>query len=78
MISAYDEIVEFIAAGTSPSSVVSFVPSSDAKERVAELIHRQKTEGITEAESAELDRVLHLEHIMRLAKVRARHYLSNG
>jgi hypothetical protein len=29
---AYEEVIEFIAAGTSPSSVIGFQPSEAAKE----------------------------------------------
>lgn len=72
MIRAYDEIVEFIAAGTTPAGVVGFQPSEDTKNRVADLIHREKTTGLSPEESSELDHYLHTEHIMRLAKARAR------
>ena len=38
---AYEEIIEFIAAGTNPDGVVSFQPSDSAKDRVADLIQRK-------------------------------------
>lgn len=76
MMRAYEEIVEFIAAGTTPDSVARFEPSQESKDYVAELIHKEKTIGLTEAEFAELDRYLQLEHIMRLAKARAREFCA--
>lgn len=72
---AYDEIVDFIAAGTTPSGVVAFRPSPEAKARVADLISREKTDGLNDEETAELNHYMQLEHIMRLAKARARKYL---
>ena len=72
MIRAYDEIVEFIASGTTPQSVMSFVASQATKNRVADLIHREKTTGLSPGESSELDHYLKIEHLMRLAKARAR------
>ena len=51
---AYQEIVDFIAAGTTPQNLVDFSPSEDAKERIADLIHREKTTGLTPEETAEL------------------------
>jgi methylase of polypeptide subunit release factors len=39
---AYDEIIDFIAAGLTPTSLIAFQPSEAAKERVAELIFREK------------------------------------
>ena len=74
---AYREIVDFIAAGTTPHDLVAFRPSEAAKERVADLLHREKTTGLTAEETAELNHYLQLEHLMRLAKARARHYLKN-
>ena len=47
MIRAYDEIVEFIVAGTTPGSVVRFEPSQQTKDCVADLIHKEKTTGLT-------------------------------
>jgi hypothetical protein len=72
MIRVYDEFVEFIASGTTPQAVVDFQPSDATKERVADLIHREKTSGLLSDERSELDHYLQLEHIMRLAKARAR------
>lgn len=72
---AYEEIIEFIAAGTSPQNVVAFRPSERAKERVADLIHREKTDSLSPDEKSELDHYLQLEHLMRLAKARARRHI---
>lgn len=72
MIRPYDEIVEFIAAGTTPDTVARFEPSQEAKDYVAELIHKEKTSGLTPEESSDLDHFLKFEHLMRLAKARAR------
>ena len=76
-LGAYEEIAEFIAAGTSPSEVISFRPSEAVKERVAELIHREKISGISPEEQSEIDHYLHLEYLMRLVKARARRHVSN-
>ena len=76
MIRAYDEIVEFIAAGTTPDAVAHFEPSQETKDHVADLIHREKTSTLTVEESSELDHYMKLEHLMRLAKARARTHCS--
>lgn len=75
MTRAYEEIIDFIAAGTSPRDIVAFKPSEIAKARVADLIAREKTTGLSPDETAELNDYLRLEHIMRLAKARARTHL---
>ena len=77
MTRAYEEIIDFIAAGTSPRAVVAFHPSEAARARVADLIHREKTTGLSPDETAELNHYLQLEHVMRLARARARAYLAD-
>ena len=75
MTRAYEEIIDFIAAGTTPSGIVAFQPSEEAKAWVADLIHREKTTGLSPEETTELNHYLQLEHLMRLAKARARTHL---
>jgi hypothetical protein len=77
MTRVYEEIIEFIAAGTTPSGIVAFQPSEEAKARVADLIHREKPTGLSPEETAELNHYLQLEHLMRLAKARARTHLAH-
>jgi hypothetical protein len=77
MTRAYEEIVEFIASGTTPAAVAGFEPSDEAKRQVADLLHKEKTAGLSAEEQSELDHYLKLEHLMRLAKARARTICSN-
>jgi hypothetical protein len=75
---AYFEIIEFIAAGTTPEAVVSFRPSPEAQQRLAELVEREKAGGLSLEEKAELDHFEELEHILRMAKAKARQILSRA
>jgi hypothetical protein len=75
MTRAYEEIIDFFAAGTTPKSLIDFQPSEVAKERVADLIFREKTGDLIADEKAELDHYLMLEHLLRLAKARAYRYI---
>lgn len=72
MTRVYDEMVDFIASGATPASVADYRPSEAARQRVGELIEREKSESLTPDESTELNHYLELEHILRLAKARAR------
>ena len=56
---------------------MAFHPSPEAKERVADLIHREKTTGLFPEETAELRHALQLEHLIRLAKARARAHMPH-
>ncbi|MEH2282805.1 MAG: hypothetical protein V7K90_15995 [Nostoc sp.] len=72
----YDEIIEFIAAGTTPQSVIDFKLSDAAKDRLEDFVYRAKTEGLTGSDERELNHFLTLEHIMLLGKARANQYIS--
>jgi hypothetical protein len=74
----YFEIIDFIAAGTTPESVVNFRPSPEAQERLAALIEREKAGKLSSEEKAEIDHFLELEHILRMAKARARQVVSRN
>ena len=75
---SYMEIIDFIAAGTTPQTVVEYRPSLEAQHRVAELIAREKESGLSAEEQSELDHFIDLEHILRMAKGRARQILISG
>jgi hypothetical protein len=76
MTKVYEEMIDFIAAGTSPEGLIAFQPSAEARARALELLDRQKTGTLSADEKAELEHYLQLEHLMRLAKARARQHLS--
>ena len=71
-IRAHEEIIDFIAGGTTPESIVAFRPSIEAQQRVQDLIQRGQEADLTPAEESELEDYLQLEHLMIMAKARAR------
>jgi hypothetical protein len=73
----YEEIVEFIAS-LNPREVVAFRPSENARQSVWDVIERQKSASLPSDEKAELDHYIEIEHLMRLAKARARQFLAHG
>jgi len=75
---SYEEIIDFIAAGTTPETVLAFRPSDVAQQRVAELVERLRDGTISPEEQSELEDYLQLEHIMIMAKARARQYTQLG
>ena len=77
MLKVYEEIINFIAAGVSPGDVSNFTPSMACRDRVRDLIRREKISGLSVEEQSELDHYLQIEHLMRLAKARARQYLTH-
>lgn len=73
-----EESVDFIAAGTTPQSVVEFRPSDEVQQRVARLVERSREGSISPDDQSELEDYLQLEHIMIMAKARARQHTRFG
>jgi hypothetical protein len=76
MTKAHQEIIEFVAGGSTSADVASFKPSAKARKRVSALIAKEKSTGLLPEEKRELDEYMQLEHLMRLAKARARQLLG--
>ncbi len=65
------ELVDYIV-DSNPERFADFQTSEKTRERVWELVRREKNEGLTDKEKAELDNYAQLEHLLRLAKSKAR------
>jgi hypothetical protein len=72
----YLEIVDFFASGTTPQTVVEFQPSAAAQQRALELLELAKQDQLTPEQQSELEHFTELEHILRMAKARARQILT--
>jgi hypothetical protein len=68
----FEEIVKFIADTAGPEKLGAFKPSPAAEKRVAELLDRQKIGKLTSKENEELQLFVQLDHVMSLAKAKAR------
>lgn len=69
---AYEEIVTFIAEAAGAEKLGAFKPSAAAEQRVAELLQKQKNGTLSARENEELQRFVQLDHVMSLAKAKAR------
>ena len=69
-LSIFDELAYFLAS-LSPKKVLSFKVSSKVQGRVNSLLEKNKTEGLTKDENAEMERYMIVEHIVQLAKAKA-------
>jgi hypothetical protein len=64
--------------GTTPEAVLAFGPSEIVQRRVAELVEQSKEGSISAEDQSELEDYLQLEHIMIMAKARARQHMRLG
>lgn len=75
---AADEVVEFLAREIAPDTLVAFQPSEETRRRVWELVRKEKEDGLTPDEECELNDYERLEHLLILAKARARAKPAHG
>ena len=68
----FEEIVEFIAEAAGVEKLVAFKPSSAAERRGAELLVKQQDDSRSPKEAEELQLFVQLDHVMSLAKAKAR------
>jgi hypothetical protein len=74
----HHDFLDFLASDTTPQRIIDFHAPEATREKVADLVYRQKTESLTPDEQLELSHYLEVEHLMRLAKARARQRLASG
>ena len=75
---AADEVVEFLAREISGDALVAFQPSEATRRRVWQLVQKEKEDGLTPDEKCELDEYEQLEHLLILAKAKARSSNAHG
>jgi len=68
----FEEIVKFIADAAGLEKLSAFKPSAAAEKRVAELLDKKKEGALSSKEGEELQLFVQLDHVMSLAKAKAR------
>lgn len=72
-----DEIMDFLLSAPTPEDVIALRPSEAAQERLRYLMDGNRNESLNDAERAELDTYLEVEHFVRRLKIRAQEKLAN-
>lgn len=68
----HSEVIEFLASGPNPQTIIDFRPSTEAQARVAELLSKNQEDPLSSAEQNELDAYENLDFMMTLVKAQAR------
>lgn len=71
-MNACDELVDFLVGNIPSAQLAGFHSSEDARRRVWTLIEKEKESGLLPEEKLELEDYLKLEHLLVLAKAKAR------
>jgi hypothetical protein len=69
---AFDEIIDFITSAPQPEQILAFRPSPAIQNRLEDLLEKKRETSLSETEKHELDQFLLIEHLMRIAKAKAR------
>lgn len=68
---AYFEVLDFLLTRPTPREIVAFKVSAAAQRRLRSLLDKNREEGLTEAESGELDLYEQLDQVLTLLKAKA-------
>ena len=68
----YLEALDFLASLPSREQVASYTVSASLQTRVEELLERNRNEGLSTKERAEMDTYLQVNHLMGMLKTRVR------
>lgn len=68
----FEEMIDFLVSGPTPEQIVAYKVSPRAQERLADLLDKNREEGLSEVENAELDAYERVDYVMSSLKARAR------
>jgi len=71
-----DEVLDFLLSAPTPQAVADLRPSDSAQERLRYLLDGNRNNILNDAERAELEEYLQLEHFVRCLKIRAQEKLA--
>lgn len=68
----FDEMIAFLASGPAREQIIEYKISDTAQTRLRELLDKNREDGLTEVESAELDVFQSVDHLMAALMAKAR------
>lgn len=78
MMRAYQEIIDLIKVGADAEGSERFRPSEATKQRVIDLLQRQRTSELAADEAAELGQYMQLEQLRCLTRVLTRYHSGDA
>jgi hypothetical protein len=71
----FDEILEFLASSPTPTQIVDFQPPVALQQRLSEMLEKNRTVRLTEADRHELAEFVSMNRFMSRLKLKARQRL---
>jgi hypothetical protein len=73
---AFKEMIDFLVSGPTPAQIVAFKISPTPQARLEELLDKNREDGLTDEEVAELDVYEQINYVLLILKARARAELA--
>lgn len=73
---AFDEVIDFITSLPKPEQVLAYKPSTASVHRLESLLEKKREERLSGEEAHELDQYLMIEHLMRIARKKAKNQIG--
>jgi hypothetical protein len=74
----FDEVLDLLASTPTPEQIIEFSPSEALQQRAHDLLEKNREEGLSAEEQAELEEFSRLNHFMSMLKIRARKRLAGA
>lgn len=65
-----EEVIEFLSSSPTPQQILDFMVSDATQERIDYLLDKNRNERLNDAEHAEMNETLRMDHFMTLLKAR--------
>lgn len=75
-INVFDEIVDFITSAPQPAEIASYRPSVAIQAQLEILLYKKQNDLLSEDDREELEQYMLVEHLMRMAKARAKQRMA--
>ena len=72
----FDEIIDFITSIPQPQQILNYKSSKSTQNRLDDLLEKKRNEQLSDDELHELEQFIMTEHIMRIAKIKAKKSLN--
>ncbi len=66
-----DDVLEFLASLPDPEDILKLRPSEKLQTRISQLLEKNRDSGLSSEEETEWEHYQYLEHLVRMAKIKA-------
>lgn len=73
----FDEVLDLLASTPTPEQIIEFRPSDALQQRAHDLLEKNREEGLSAEEQAELEEFSRMNHFMSMLKIRARKRIAS-